>query len=244
MRDLVRSRGLGDVYKRQLRLRPDRNVRAGSRGRLRHVSCSFRVTFLVSRSLQQTMLAVERPSRSDGSARNPARRMPRAESPEPAIGCLVGRLTQVNPDISSPRLPEPRRPAVSEKKQRAFRPVRDERLGFRGTTLLGRSRVIHVGGAAGTRTPYLNTASVALSRMSYSPMTIREAGPLGGLITEATRRWLLDEFDRSAASHQPAARCVRSTAPDRRYARATVSREPANNTERLTTRQTSSSLRG
>jgi hypothetical protein len=46
-----------------------------------------------------------------------------------------------------------------------------------------------VGGAAGTRTPYLNTASVALSRMSYSPALcaippVRLVGPL----SEATRR--------------------------------------------------------
>src|SRR5215207_8996658 len=48
------------------------------------------------------------------------------------------------------------------------------------------------GGAEGTRTPYLNTASVALSRMSYSPRaTRRGCDPLIGLLTEATRRRLV-----------------------------------------------------
>lgn len=48
-----------------------------------------------------------------------------------------------------------------------------------------------LGGAEGTRTPYLNTASVALSRMSYSPKgTRRGIDPLDGPITEATRRRL------------------------------------------------------
>src|SRR5687768_4090128 len=47
------------------------------------------------------------------------------------------------------------------------------------------------GGAEGTRTPYLNTASVALSRMSYSPrVTRRGCDPLIGPVTEATRRRL------------------------------------------------------
>src|SRR5215208_2982032 len=48
------------------------------------------------------------------------------------------------------------------------------------------------GGAEGTRTPYLNTASVALSRMSYSPRTTRYGSdPLIGPVTEATRRRLV-----------------------------------------------------
>src|SRR5918993_3284167 len=49
------------------------------------------------------------------------------------------------------------------------------------------------GGAEGTRTPYLNTASVALSRMSYSPRTTRPGfDPLCGQLTEATRRRLAE----------------------------------------------------
>src|SRR5918998_4390688 len=52
------------------------------------------------------------------------------------------------------------------------------------------------GGAEGTRTPYLNTASVALSRMSYSPRTTRGGfDPLCGPLTEATRRRLAESSD-------------------------------------------------
>ena len=67
------------------------------------------------------------------------------------------------------------------------------------------------GGAEGTRTPYLNTASVALSRMSYSPVII---DPLKRPLSGANRRPLLS-FTVAAhervrrmftASHQPAAR--------------------------------------
>ena len=72
-----------------------------------------------------------------------------------------------------------------------------------------------MGGAAGTRTPYLNTASVALSRMSYSPMTARSTQPVR--LVACYRRQPGDRYclhDRGsrtsstayAASHQPAAR--------------------------------------
>src|SRR5215217_7982642 len=114
--------------------------------------------------------------------------------------------------ISIPRpSPEYKKPLV---------PVRDERLmRLRGTTLVDRCRR-GPGGAEGTRTPYLNTASVALSRMSYSPRTTRRGcDPLCGPLTEATRRRLVgkDRFpvhrrgSRAsstpvAALHQPAAR--------------------------------------
>jgi hypothetical protein len=83
------------------------------------------------------------------------------------------------------------------------------------------------GGAEGTRTPYLNTASVALSRLSYSPMLRRspvrfvaryrrQPGACYGATPSHAR--LPGEFDRSAALHHPAARCVRSTAPAQRLA--------------------------
>ncbi len=59
--------------------------------------------------------------------------------------------------------------------QNAFVPVRDEGVlddRFRGTTLVDQ-RGYHddtfLGGAEGARTPDLNTASVALSQLSYSP---------------------------------------------------------------------------
>ena len=65
-----------------------------------------------------------------------------------------------------------RRPRQANGNEKASRPGQGRKASFRGTTLLGRSRVIHVGGAAGSRTPYLNTASVALSRMSYSPTCV------------------------------------------------------------------------
>jgi hypothetical protein len=61
-------------------------------------------------------------------------------------------------------------------KQKALLPLRDERLYFRGTTLLDRS----TSGAEGTRTPDPNTASVVLSQLSYSPKPIRLLPDNGG----------------------------------------------------------------
>jgi hypothetical protein len=60
--------------------------------------------------------------------------------------------------------------------QKALLPLRDERLDFRGTTLLDRSK----SGAEGTRTPDPNTASVVLSQLSYSPKPIRLLPDNGG----------------------------------------------------------------
>ena len=57
------------------------------------------------------------------------------------------------------------------------------------------------GGAEGTRTPYLNTASVALSRMSYSPRQNRQStqSPLSGTTRQPvllhSRPRLTGEFD-------------------------------------------------